>query len=117
MGVEASCPVSRVCMDAWVDLVHKTADLNNTFATINPVQFERLDIYLLKKYVDDVLTGLEDTTWLPKHSRGTPIKSRRTSSKTPSQNLPQRIFEPGQREQFAKLVDQSDRIQHLILGF
>ena len=59
MGVESSCPVSRIVMDAWAsevkDIEAKTRELHR----INPVQFEPLETFLISKYVDDVLTALE----------------------------------------------------------
>ena len=59
MGLESSCPVSRVLMDFWVEAIYNIADKMETLATINPVLYERLELYLLSKYVDDVLAALE----------------------------------------------------------
>ena len=60
MGRESSCPVSRVVMDFWVKQIHKMAEKMDALATISPVQYDKLEIYLLEKYVDDVLTALEE---------------------------------------------------------
>ena len=46
-------------MDFWVEAIYNIADKMETLATINPVLYERLELYLLSKYVDDVLAALE----------------------------------------------------------
>ena len=70
MGIQSSCPVSRVVMDDWHDKVKEVEVRMDTLATINPVGYEKLEIYLIEKYVDDVATALEalkrGTRWDPK---------------------------------------------------
>ena len=39
--------------------MEELADRCNTLALINPVRYQRLDIYLIKKYVDDCLVALD----------------------------------------------------------
>ena len=59
MGLEGSCPISRLVMDAWAErLIEKTL-ISQELHRINPVRFEPAEIYLLEKYVDDVISGLE----------------------------------------------------------
>ena len=60
MGLESSCPVSRVVMDFWADEVTKVEQKMEVLTRINPVQYEALVTYLLAKYVDYVLTALEE---------------------------------------------------------
>ena len=71
MGVEASCPISRVVMDAWAREVKNLEETSQALSTINPVMYEPLKTYLLRKYVDDVLTSLEKmklgVRWEPQH--------------------------------------------------
>ena len=51
MGLESSCPISRLVMDDWADeLIHK-AEISKELHHINPIQFEALNVYLLEKYV------------------------------------------------------------------
>ena len=59
MGVEASCPISRIVMDAWAQEVLKLEEKSQTLSALNPIQFEPLKIYLFRKYVDDVITAVE----------------------------------------------------------
>ena len=40
MGVEASCPISRVVMDAWAQEVMKLEEKSQTLNALNPIQFE-----------------------------------------------------------------------------
>ena len=56
---EGSSPVSSVVMDRWAKEVEKVEDLTQTLAEINPVQYEPLKLYLLSKYIDNVLTAKE----------------------------------------------------------
>ena len=60
MGLQSSCPVSRVMMDYWRDRVQDVEDRMEALATINPIQYEELKVHLLKKYVDDVLAALNN---------------------------------------------------------
>ena len=60
MGLEASCPISRLVMDAWADALIEKAQISEEHQRINPVKFEPLTLYMLEKYVDDVLTGQEE---------------------------------------------------------
>ena len=60
MGVQSSCPVSRVVMDYWADVVHELEERMEALVQINPVQYENFKLYLLQKYVDDVMTALEE---------------------------------------------------------
>ena len=46
-------------MDHWAKEVHTLEEKMEALAILNPVQYERLEIYMLGKYVDDVLTILE----------------------------------------------------------
>ena len=46
-------------MDAWVDEIQALEEKTQALHKINPVEFEPLDTYLLSKYVDDVITALE----------------------------------------------------------
>ena len=59
MGLEGSCPISRLVMDAWAEKLEERAEISQELHRINPVKYEPLTIYLLSKYVDDVLTGTE----------------------------------------------------------
>ena len=59
MGLEASCPVSRIVMDSWRDEVKTIEERTQMMAEVNPIIYEPLEVYLLKKYVDDVLSALE----------------------------------------------------------
>ena len=59
MGLESSCPVSQVLMDFWVEAMMHISEKMQALAVLNPVMYERLDIFLLAKYVDDVLAALE----------------------------------------------------------
>ena len=71
MGLRSACPISRAVMDFWVNQVKETEERTNTLSRINPVMYSRLDLYLLSKYVDDVITALEKfrpgTRWDPTH--------------------------------------------------
>ena len=58
MGLRSSCPVSRAVMDYWVQNIMDLEEKMGLLADINPIQFERLETYLIEKYVDDVLTAL-----------------------------------------------------------
>ena len=60
MGVEASCPVARIVMDAWAEEVMELQTKTKLLHQINPIQFEPLIAYHISKYVDDVLAALEE---------------------------------------------------------
>ena len=51
--------MSRVVIDAWVEEIQALEEKTKTLHKINPVEFEPLETYLLSKYVDDVITALE----------------------------------------------------------
>ena len=59
MGLEASCPISRITMDKWITEVKRIQEWNNAAAALNPIAVEKLSIHLLKKYVDNVSTALD----------------------------------------------------------
>ena len=59
MGLEASCPIPRLVMDAWVDVLVEKASISKELNCVNPVRFEPLTLYMIEKYVDDVLTSQE----------------------------------------------------------
>ena len=42
MGLESSCPVSRVVMDFWASEIRKTEEKMEALATINTIQFESI---------------------------------------------------------------------------
>ena len=57
--------------DAWVKEIKSLEETTQTLSAINPVVYEPLRTYLLRKYVDDVLTSLEKmklgVRWEPQH--------------------------------------------------
>ena len=59
MGLRSSCPASRAVMDFWIEEVRKLEEKMASLNTINPIRYEKLETYLIKKYVDDVMTALE----------------------------------------------------------
>ena len=59
MGLEASCPITCTVMDAWVDEVKSLEEKSKILAKVNSIMYEPLEIHLLEKYVDDILSGLE----------------------------------------------------------
>ena len=59
IGLRATGPVARILMDHWAEKMEELAERCNTLAVINPVRYQRLDIYLIKKYVDDCLVALD----------------------------------------------------------
>ena len=60
MNLESSCPVSRVVMDYWAGEINLIEERMSALTALNPVQYETFKTYLLTKYVDDVLTALEE---------------------------------------------------------
>ena len=56
-GLRTSGPISRIVMDYWVKEMKLLEEKANTLAKINPVMFSNINVYLLKKYVDDILTA------------------------------------------------------------
>lgn len=71
MGVEGSCQVSKEVMDAWDLKVIEVEEISPDLSTINPVQYDPLKTYLLRKIVDIVLTSLKKmklgVIWEPQH--------------------------------------------------
>ena len=55
-----SGPLSRIVMDHWVQEMKLLEEKANTLAIVNPILFSNLNVYLLKKYVDDILTALRE---------------------------------------------------------
>ena len=60
MGLEGSGPIAHIVMDFWVDEMMKIESKMKSLSTLNPIMFERLEIFLLSKYVDDIVTALEE---------------------------------------------------------
>ena len=60
MGLNGSGPTSRVMMDLWVTKVRQVETKSQIMAAVNPVIYERQEINLLKKYVDDFITALQE---------------------------------------------------------
>merc|ERR1711954_158290 len=56
-GFRPSGPISRLVMDKWVRELHRIEAESKGLERINPLKFCKLDIKLLKKYVDDVIFG------------------------------------------------------------
>ena len=56
-GLRPSGPISRIVMDFCVKEMKFLEEKAKTLAILNPVMFSSLTIYLMKKYVDDILTG------------------------------------------------------------
>ena len=69
MGLNSSCPISRAMIDHWAGEIRKIEERSQALHTISPIEYAKLDLYLLAKYVDDVLTALEKfqigTRWNP----------------------------------------------------
>ena len=55
IGLRARGVVARIVMDYWARHMHTLAAKTQDIHAINPVRFERIDLHLLKKYVDDFL--------------------------------------------------------------
>ena len=53
IGLRATQPVSRIIMDFWAKEMRKIQELTVSPNSINPIQYEELDIKNLLKYVDD----------------------------------------------------------------
>ena len=53
-GVTPVGPMSRIIMDKWVRQMREIEEKSNLLHTINPIQFEKWTIEMIKKYVDDV---------------------------------------------------------------
>ena len=60
MGLTASGPCSRVLMDEWRDLVGEVEEKSGIMAALNPILHVELALELLRKYVDDSLSILEE---------------------------------------------------------
>ena len=54
-GLRTSGPISRVCMDYWVKELKNIEQITGELYRNNPVNFDKLTIHLIKKYVNDVL--------------------------------------------------------------
>ena len=59
VGRENSGPAIRIVMDFWAKRIEQISDKMEALATIDPIKYEKLTIYLLK-YVDDILTSFEE---------------------------------------------------------
>ena len=46
-------------MDFWTDAVKKLEDRMSTLVQLNIVQYKGLNIYILQKYVDDIMAALD----------------------------------------------------------
>ena len=68
-GLRPSGPCSRIILDFWRKVIAEISETQNTLATLKPEVFPRFDIYLLKKYVDDLCSITEafpkGTVWNP----------------------------------------------------
>ena len=58
-GLRPSGPCSRILLDFWRKEISKIAEKQEALATLNPEIFPKLDIYILKKYVDDLFSAME----------------------------------------------------------
>ena len=46
-------------MDDWTDNIHELESKMDALHTINPIICDKLNIHMIKKYVDDISTDLE----------------------------------------------------------
>ena len=58
IGLRSVGPVSRILMDHWILLVREVEEKSKELHRINPVMFERIEIHVLKKYVNDVFLAM-----------------------------------------------------------
>ena len=54
-GLRPSGPISRIVMDFWVKEMKQIEAKSRELVRLNPVMFEPLQVFLLQKYVDDVM--------------------------------------------------------------
>ena len=60
IGLRATGPVARIMMDWWTRQIREIEEKSQILAKLNPVQFEPLQLYMLRKYVDDCLVVMEE---------------------------------------------------------
>ena len=59
IGLRASGPVARIIMDYYLDSMKTLAERTVDLHSINPILYEKIELRLIQKYVDDVFVAAD----------------------------------------------------------